>query len=67
MSEDMQIGKAWSTERVIQETISEMLGEDKALTALHEALAAVSPFNGAFIGQEVIINKLQKAIKEIEE
>jgi len=74
MKTEMQLGKAWSWESAYRESMSFMdswkIDTKKlaiARNAIRDALAAISPYNGAFVGQDAIIDKLQKAIKEVEE
>ena len=74
MKTEMQLGKAWSWESAYRESMSFMdswkIDTKKlaiARNAIRDALAAISPYNGAFVGQQKITEQLQQTLKEIEE
>ena len=74
MKTEMQVGKAWSWESAYRESMSFMdswkIDTKKlaiARNAIRDALAAISPYNGAFVGQQKITEQLQQTLKEIEE
>ena len=73
MKTEMPVGKAWSWGIAYRESMSFMdswkTDTNKlaiAQNAIRDALAAISPYNGAFVGQQKITEQLQQTLKEIE-